>query len=162
MCIRENNLFHNDISPHFKFLLSNERLDLCEKKRSKGLTMQINFHSLLWSYLPRVLIFLAMTVYIYIYTHTHTHTHTTHTHTLDFSISTAHWTLFTYISIHLQFLQKSSFNCLLVGRLMATNCVILCRIYQDEKYFAAYITSSAHLVIYLCAVILLGCTNQVF
>ncbi len=32
-------------------------------KRSKGLTMQINFHSLLWSYLPRVPIFLAMTVY---------------------------------------------------------------------------------------------------
>ncbi len=23
-------LFHNDISPHFKFLLSNERLDFCE------------------------------------------------------------------------------------------------------------------------------------
>ncbi len=26
MCIREKHLFHNDISPHFKFLLSNERL----------------------------------------------------------------------------------------------------------------------------------------
>ncbi len=27
MCIRENHLFHNDISSHFKFLLSNEMLD---------------------------------------------------------------------------------------------------------------------------------------
>ncbi len=36
-------------------------------KWSKGLTMQINFHSLLWSYLSRVPIFLAMTVCIYIY-----------------------------------------------------------------------------------------------
>ncbi len=51
--------------PHFKFLLSEERLDFCDlkkKKISKGLTMQINFHSLLCSYLPRVPIFLAMTV----------------------------------------------------------------------------------------------------
>ncbi len=31
--------------------------------------MQIHFYSLLWSYLPRVPIFLAMTVY----THTNTH-----------------------------------------------------------------------------------------
>ncbi len=31
MCIRETCLFHNDISSHFKFLLSNERLDFCEK-----------------------------------------------------------------------------------------------------------------------------------
>ncbi len=63
MCIREKHLFHNDISPHFKFLLSNERLDLCDffNKRSKGLKMQIHFHSLLWSRPP---IFLAMTVYI--------------------------------------------------------------------------------------------------
>ncbi len=60
MCIREKHLFHNDISPQFKFVLSNERLDFCE------LTMQINFHSRLWSYLPRVPIFLAMTVCIYI------------------------------------------------------------------------------------------------
>ncbi len=30
MCIREKHLFHNDISPHFKFLLSNERLDFCD------------------------------------------------------------------------------------------------------------------------------------
>ncbi len=28
MCIREKHLLHNDIYPHFKFLLSNERLDL--------------------------------------------------------------------------------------------------------------------------------------
>ncbi len=64
-------------------------------KISKGLTMQINFHSILWSYFPRVPIFLSITVcvcvcvcaqswpkisaslkkniYIYIYTHTHTH-----------------------------------------------------------------------------------------
>ncbi len=27
---REKHLFHNHISPHFKFLLSNERLDFCE------------------------------------------------------------------------------------------------------------------------------------
>ncbi len=30
----EKNIFHNDISPHFKFLLSNERLDFCDKKKS--------------------------------------------------------------------------------------------------------------------------------
>ncbi len=30
MCIREKHLFHNDIFPHFKFLLSNERLDFCD------------------------------------------------------------------------------------------------------------------------------------
>ncbi len=35
MCIREKHLFHNDISPHFKFLLSNERLDLCDLKKIK-------------------------------------------------------------------------------------------------------------------------------
>ncbi len=28
MCIRENFLFHNDISPYFKFLFSIESLDL--------------------------------------------------------------------------------------------------------------------------------------
>ncbi len=33
MCIRENKLFHNDISPHFKFLSSNEKLDFCELKK---------------------------------------------------------------------------------------------------------------------------------
>ncbi len=27
---REKHLFRNDISPHFKFLLSNERLDFCD------------------------------------------------------------------------------------------------------------------------------------
>ncbi len=30
MYIREFFLFHNDISPHFKFLFSNERLDFCD------------------------------------------------------------------------------------------------------------------------------------
>ncbi len=61
-------LFHNDIFPHFKLLLSNERLFVFVNflnKRSKGLTMQIHFHSLLWSYLTKVPIFLAMTVNIY-------------------------------------------------------------------------------------------------
>ncbi len=43
---REKHLFHNDISPHFKLLLSNERLHLVIKK---GLTIQIQFQSLLWS-----------------------------------------------------------------------------------------------------------------
>ncbi len=32
MCIREKHLFHNYISTHFKFLLSNERLDKKKKK----------------------------------------------------------------------------------------------------------------------------------
>ncbi len=58
-------LFHNDINPLFKFLLSNERLDFVNfiNKRSTELTRlkQINFHSLLCSYLPRVPS-LAMTV----------------------------------------------------------------------------------------------------
>ncbi len=50
-CIWEKHLFHNDIFPRFKFLLSNERLYFCELlKISKGLKMQIRFHSLLWSY----------------------------------------------------------------------------------------------------------------
>ncbi len=35
MCIREKHLFQNDISPHFKFLLSNERLDFCDLKKIK-------------------------------------------------------------------------------------------------------------------------------
>ncbi len=64
-CIWEKHLFHNDITPpHLKFLLSNERLDFfyIYILRSKGLTMQIHFHRL-WSDLPRVSIFLAMTVY---------------------------------------------------------------------------------------------------
>ncbi len=39
-------------------------------KISKGLTKQINYHGLLWSYLPRVPIFLDMTV-IHLYTDTH-------------------------------------------------------------------------------------------
>ncbi len=44
-------------------------LDLCEffNDRSKGLTMQIYFHSLLWSYLPRVPTILTMSVCVYIY-----------------------------------------------------------------------------------------------
>ncbi len=72
MCIREKHLFHNDISPHFKFLLSNERLHLFIYfyNRSKGLTILINFHSLLWSYLPRVATILTTCAwYIYIYIH---------------------------------------------------------------------------------------------
>ncbi len=41
--------FHNYISPHFKLLLSNERLDFLNvlNKRSKGLAMPFKFHSLL-------------------------------------------------------------------------------------------------------------------
>ncbi len=35
--------------------------------RSKGLTMQIYFHSLLWSYLPRVPTNLTTCVYVYLY-----------------------------------------------------------------------------------------------
>ncbi len=44
--------------------------------------MQINFHSLLWSYLPRVPIILTTTVhiYIYIYRERERHKHNTHTH----------------------------------------------------------------------------------
>ncbi len=48
MCIREKHVFHNDVICnnvfHFK-LLSNERLHFVNylNKRSKGLTMQINF-----------------------------------------------------------------------------------------------------------------------
>ncbi len=33
MCIREKHLFHNDISPHFKFLFSIESLDFCDLKK---------------------------------------------------------------------------------------------------------------------------------
>ncbi len=45
---KKKHLFYNYISPHFKILLCNERLDfiLFFYKRSKGLAMQINFHSL--------------------------------------------------------------------------------------------------------------------
>ncbi len=35
MSIREKHLFHNDISSHFKFLFSNERLDFCDKKKDQ-------------------------------------------------------------------------------------------------------------------------------
>ncbi len=67
MCIREKHLFHNDISPHLKFLLSNEKLDFLEflNKRSKGLTVQIHFHSLFIIFTVGADIF-AMTVYIHI------------------------------------------------------------------------------------------------
>ncbi len=78
MCIREKHLFHNVIPSYFKFLLSNERLDFCDffYKSSKGLTLQINFNSLLWSYLPRVPIFLAMIIYIYIYMYIYIYVYT--------------------------------------------------------------------------------------
>ncbi len=45
--------WESDIPPtHLKLWFSNERLDFCDflNKRLKGLTMQINFHSLRWSY----------------------------------------------------------------------------------------------------------------
>ncbi len=29
-CVFEKKKYHNDISPHFKFLFSNERLDFCD------------------------------------------------------------------------------------------------------------------------------------
>ncbi len=37
MCTREKHLFHNDIPPYFKFVLSNESLDLCELKIKKNI-----------------------------------------------------------------------------------------------------------------------------
>ncbi len=48
MYLIKKHLFHNDISPHFKFLFSNESLDFCDffliiDQKVK----QINFHSLL-------------------------------------------------------------------------------------------------------------------
>ncbi len=43
----KKHLFYNDISPHLKCLLSNERLDFCDKKSSKRSTMYIYFHSVL-------------------------------------------------------------------------------------------------------------------
>ncbi len=46
----KKHLFHKDISPPFCILMSNEKLDCCDLKKyiiSKGLKMQINFHSLL-------------------------------------------------------------------------------------------------------------------
>ncbi len=36
MCIREKHLLHNDIYPHFKILLSNERLDFSDFFYQKG------------------------------------------------------------------------------------------------------------------------------
>ncbi len=50
MCIREKHLFHNDIFPHFKCLLSNERLDFCDFFYDNANKLKT-----------------AMTVYIYIY-----------------------------------------------------------------------------------------------
>ncbi len=44
------NFFHNDISPHFKFVLSNKWKVIFFNNSSKGLTMQIHFHSH-WSYI---------------------------------------------------------------------------------------------------------------
>ncbi len=32
---KTKHLFHNDISPHLKFLFSNESLDFCDKKNIK-------------------------------------------------------------------------------------------------------------------------------
>ncbi len=60
-------LFHNDVSPPILNSYYPMKVYIFVNvfnKISKGLTMQINFHSLLWSCLPRVPIFLAMNVYI--------------------------------------------------------------------------------------------------
>ncbi len=32
--VKKKHLFHNNISPHFNFLLFNERLDFCDKKKN--------------------------------------------------------------------------------------------------------------------------------
>ncbi len=70
MCIREKHLFHNDISPHFKFL-SNERLDFCEffKQKIKRINNADSFSQ------PSLIIFTKGAnnsdhdcIYIYIYT----------------------------------------------------------------------------------------------
>ncbi len=65
-CIFEKKyLFQNDIPPHFKFLLSNERLDLWILKENIK-----KIHSHLWSYLPRVSIYwswLYVCIYIQIF-----------------------------------------------------------------------------------------------
>ncbi len=60
-------------------------------KRSEGLTMQIHFHSLLWSYLPRVLIFLAMTVYVSIYIYIYISMYGYHLFLYIFLIYKIHW-----------------------------------------------------------------------
>ncbi len=54
MCIWEKHLFHNDISPHFKFLLSNERLDFCDKKLNKRSKWFNNADKFSW---PSLIIF---------------------------------------------------------------------------------------------------------
>ncbi len=42
-CIREKPLFHTDISPHFKFLLSNGRLEFSDKKKIKRINNADSF-----------------------------------------------------------------------------------------------------------------------
>ncbi len=65
--IWEKHLFYNDISPFYIFIIQRKVrfLWFFINKISKELTKQIHFHSLLWSYLPRVPIFLAMAVHIF-------------------------------------------------------------------------------------------------
>ncbi len=65
--------YHYEINVFLKYMLDTIIDNYYFQKDQKGLTRQIYFHSLLWSYLPRVPIFLAMivgkmygTVYIYI------------------------------------------------------------------------------------------------
>ncbi len=50
---KKKHLFHNDISPPIFHLYYPMKGYFCEfiNKISKGLTMQINFHSLLWKYI---------------------------------------------------------------------------------------------------------------
>ncbi len=42
MCIKEKYLFHNDISSHLKFVLSNERFDFCDLFLNKIQLIQMN------------------------------------------------------------------------------------------------------------------------
>ncbi len=48
---------------HFKILFSNESLDFCDEF---VMTMNIYFHSLLWSYLPRVPTILTTCVHVHL------------------------------------------------------------------------------------------------
>ncbi len=68
MCIREKHLFYKIYFPPFKIIIQWKVrfLWFFLNKISKGLTIHINFHSLLWSYLSRVPIFLVMTLYIFL------------------------------------------------------------------------------------------------
>ncbi len=63
-CVFEKNIYFVMISPPIlnSYPMKVKILVIFLNKRSKGLTMQINFNRLLWSYLLRVPIFLAMTV----------------------------------------------------------------------------------------------------